>query len=156
MFALHQLWAIQQTCGVATLHPVNGLQSIHPLQGSFPESEFHGIIQVWVLCVLNAERKVSSMLAGRTFVHTRGIGGAQVINLHPYKHTTATLLVHSHWVMSPMKQRSVWSGKATHPTGIEWVADNCDTCATGYDVSGLVTRLKRFGTLEARLRLAQV
>ena len=49
-------------------------------------------------------------------LHTRGIGGAQVINLHPYKHTTATLLVHSHWVMSPMKQRSVWSlGLGGHP-----------------------------------------
>jgi len=82
------------------------------------------------------------------------MGGMQVINLHPYKHTTATLLVHSHWVMSPMKQRSV--------CGMGWEATRTPSCqsslalvllwcgggttaahsATVYDVSGLVTLLR--------------
>jgi len=122
----------------------SGLQSIHPLQGWFPDSESVGSHQVWVRVCFDAERKVCSMLAGRAIAHTRGMGGVQVISLHPYKHTTTTLLVHSHWVMSLMKQRSVWSGKATHPTGIGWGADNCGTCATGYDVSGSVRPTQAF------------
>ena len=104
-----------------------------------PESE-SVCPSVWVLCVPICTRsscqvcKVSSIHPIQCCVamqaHTRGIGGVQVISLHPYKHTTATLLVHSHWVMSLMKQHSVWSEKATHPTGIEWVADDCGTYAT--------------------------
>lgn len=100
------------------------------------------------------------------------MGGMQVINLHPYKHTTATLLVHSHWVMSPMKQRSVWSlGLEGHPRTPScqsslalvllrcgWGGTTAAHSATVYDVSGLVTRLKRsfwLATLGRNLPFAQ-
>ena len=96
-------------------------------------------------CVcFDAERSVCSILAGRAIAHTRGMGGVQVISLHPYKHTTATLLVHSHWAMSLMKQRSVWSG--SHPPDLNRVGGGrlVTIVARGNDVSaGLVTRLRR-------------
>lgn len=149
-----------------------GCTVLHPVQGSFHLSPKSMVSFRCGCCVsFDAERKVCLMLAGRTIVHTRGIGGMQVINLHPYKHTTATLLVHSHWVMSPMKQRSVWNWgwEATSHTVLSiqsrsglaavcWGGTTAAHSATVYDVSGLVTRLKRiFGlaTLGRNLPFAQ-
>lgn len=120
-------------------------------------SPSHGIIQVWVagVCPSCRVRKLGILLSIQCCSRThRGMGGMQVINLHPYKHTTATLLVHSHWVMSPMKQRSVcgMGWEATPHTvlsiqsrsglAVVWGWHYCDTCVTVYDVSGLVTLLR--------------
>ena len=100
-----------------TLQPKRQVAHYAPCARVGPESE-SVCPSVWVSVCAQVVRCVQSVQYTRfsaVVAHTRGKGGAQVISLHPYKHTTATLLVHSHWVMSLMKQRSVLSRIGGHP-----------------------------------------